>query len=174
MALPNGVTTLENGLVASGLPAPAGLLHGKTVLDIGAGLRPMPWYKPERHICVEPHMPYAERLEAAGYETWHLKAATALKLAAAKLPIDAVYLIDVIEHMTRPEGAEVLQLARALEPKQIVVFTPDGFLAQEGDAWGLGGEYWQRHRSGWTPGDFPGWAIEKYMGMQFFATWTRP
>ena len=174
MALPNGVETLPNGLVASGLPEPKGLLHVSSVLDIGAGLRPMPWFKPERHICVEPHGPYADRLEAAGYEVWRLTAPVALKLAAAKLPVDAVYLIDVIEHMTKEEGLEVLRLAHALEPKQIVVFTPKGFLPQEGDAWGLDGGYWQRHRSGWTPADFPGWAIEEYMGMQFFATWTRP
>ncbi len=83
-----------------------------------------------------------------------------------------IYLLDAIEHMTRPAGELVLKLAKALGPKQIVVFTPKGFLPQEGDAWGLGGEEWQRHRSGWKPEDFPGWYIEEYMGMQFFAVWT--
>jgi len=172
MTLPNGVTTLENGLVASGLPAPAGLLEAKTVLDIGAGLRPMPWYKAERHVCVEPHPAYAERLRTAGYEVWGTTARDALE-HAAEGAFEAVYLLDVIEHMERPEGADVIQLALALKPKQIVVFTPKGFLPQEGDAWGLGAEHWQLHRSGWVPADFPGWAIEEYMGMQFFATWTR-
>lgn len=173
MTLPNGVTTLENGLVASGLPEPVGLIHWSRVLDIGAGLRPMPWYKPEFHICAEPHVPYAERLEAAGYAVWRKNAIAALEFADPG-EFEAIYLIDVIEHMTRPHGELVLKLAHGLEPKQIVVFTPKGFLPQEGDAWGLGGEEWQRHRSGWTPADFPGWRIEEYMGMQFFATWTRP
>jgi hypothetical protein len=172
MALPNGVTTLENGLVASGLPAPAGLIHGESVLDLGAGLRPMPWYKPKDHVCAEPHGPYADRLQAAGYVVWRR---TALEMLALSRPgdFDAIYMIDVIEHMTRPHGESALRMAQALEPKQIVVFTPLGFLPQEGDAWGLGGEEWQKHRSGWSPKDFPGWAIETYMGMQFFATWTR-
>lgn len=173
MTLPNGVATLENGLVASGLPEPKGLLHVARVLDIGAGLRPMPWFKPEQHICAEPHGPYADRLEAAGYKVWRRTAAEMLS-AVRPGDFDAIYLLDVIEHMTREEGAAVLRAAEERQPKQIVVFTPKGFLPQEGDAWGLGGEEWQRHRSGWTPDDFPDWAIEEYLGMQFFATWTRP
>ncbi len=172
--LPNGVGTLENGLVASGLPRPAGLIEGDTVLDIGAGLRPMPWYTPKRHVCVEPHPPYADRLKAAGYEVWCETALSAIETIKSWVPgsIDAIYMIDVIEHMTREQGMDVLKVLAWLEPKQIVVFTPHGFLPQEGDAWGLGGEHWQRHRSGWKPADFPGWAIEHYNGMQFFAVRT--
>lgn len=172
MALPNGVETLPNGLVSAGLPPPRGLLHVERVLDIGAGLRPMPWYKPETHVCAEPHGPYAARLEAAGYKVWHR---TALEMLGISRPgdFDAIYMLDVIEHMTRAAGESALRMAQALEPKQIVVFTPLGFWPQEGDAWGLGGEEWQRHRSGWTPDDFPGWEIEMYLDRQFFATWTR-
>ena len=172
MALPNGVETLANGLVSSCLPAPQGLLHGYDILDIGAGLRPMPWYTPERHICVEPHAPYAERLERAGYEVWCMTAATALRRSVVG-SFDAIYLLDVIEHMDREQGEYVIELAKALKPEQIVLFTPDGFWPQEGDAWGLGGEEWQRHRSGWTPADFPGWKIEHWNAGQFFATWNR-
>ena len=171
--LPNGVGTLENGLVASGLPRPTGLIEVDTVLDIGAGLRPMPWYTPKRHVCVEPHPPYADRLEAALYEVWRMTAREALH-GQTPGTFDAIWMIDVIEHMDRAEGAEVLQLAMALKPKQIVVFTPHGFLPQEGDVWGLGGEHWQRHRSGWKPADFPGWAISYPLeGLkQFFAVRT--
>lgn len=144
------------------LPRPEGLIEVDTVLDIGAGLRPMNWYKPKRHICVEPHWAYADRLEKAGYETWRATAREALGALASPGTVDAVYLLDVIEHMTRSRGEDVLRLARELRPKQIVVFTPVGFMPQEGDAWKLGGEYWQRHRSGWMPRDFPHWAISYY------------
>lgn len=173
MTLPNGVATLENGLVASGLPAPQNLIHGERILDIGAGLRPMPWYKPAAHVCAEPHGPYADRLTAAGYDTWRVTASQALRLAG-QCEFDVIYLLDVIEHMTREDGEKVLKLAQAREPKQIVVFTPIGFLPQEGDAWGLGGEEWQRHRSGWTQADFPGWYTETWGHQQFFAIWTAP
>lgn len=146
----------------SQLPRPAGLVEVHTVLDIGAGLRPMGWYKPKLHICVEPHEAYADRLRLKGYSVWGMTALEALDLAFGGPPIDAIYMLDVIEHMTRGASERALDLARALRPKQIVIATPDGFLEQHGDAWGMGGEHWQEHRSGWTPADFPGWTISYY------------
>lgn len=145
----------------SGLPRPDGLIEVDTVLDIGPGIRPMGWYKPVRHICAEPHGPYADMLYPAGYEVWRVPALVALANAEPG-SIDAIYMLDVIEHMEREEGEEALRLAQALSPKQIVVATPIGFLAQHGDQWGLGGEHWQEHRSGWMPADFPGWRISYY------------
>ena len=146
----------------SQLPRPEGLIEVHTVLDIGAGIRPMGWFKPKQHICVEPFEPYAAQLRAAGYWVWGMTAVEALCFAHGGPPIDAVYLLDVIEHMPRATGERALWAARALKPAQIVVSTPNGFLAQQGDAWGMGGEYWQEHRSGWTPADFPGWTISLY------------
>lgn len=160
-----------NGLVIHTLRAPEGLIEAANVLDIGAGIRPMCWYKPERHVCVEPFAPYADRLEDAAYEVVRGSAEEALKQCDIGA-FDAIYLLDSIEHMTRAEGFRVLGIAHALQPKQIVVYTPNGFLEQHGDAWGLGGEDYQEHRSGWTPADFTGWHIE-HRDPGFFATWTR-
>lgn len=145
----------------TGLPRPPGLIEVDRVLDIGPGLRPMGWYKPKLHICVEPYDAYASRLRTAGYQVMQLTAQAALCILRPG-EIDAIYMLDMIEHMTRLEGEAVLDAAIALQPKQIVVATPVGFYPQEGDAWGLGGDYWQRHRSGWMPHDFPGWAISYY------------
>lgn len=158
------------GVEMSGCPRPEGLIEVGTVLDIGAGLRPMGWYKPKRHICIEPHRPYAERLKAAGYEVWNETAAAALEcvLTWPRQSIGAVYMLDVIEHMTRAEGERILRLLSWLEAKQIIVFTPKGFMEQSHDAWNLGGEHWQTHRSGWLPADFPGWAISYPLGPQQF------
>jgi hypothetical protein len=142
----------------SGLPRPEGIIEAETVLDIGPGIRPMGWYKPKNHICVEPYGPYADMLEAAGYEVWRQTAEQALQCDAW---FDAIYMLDVIEHMTREEGEAVLDLAVG-RGAQIVVATPNGYLPQHGDAWDMGGEYWQEHRSGWVPADFPGWRISYY------------
>lgn len=160
-----------NGLIAHTLRRPPGLIEADVVLDVGAGIRPMQWYTPRRHICVEPHKTYWERLLAAGYEC--VKATAYDVLYNAKPgEFDAIYLLDVIEHMERAEGEAVLAAIEKAQPQQSVVFTPDGFVAQEGDAWGLDGAEWQRHRSGWTASDFPGWAITKH-GKGIFAVWTR-
>lgn len=143
------------------LPRPDGIIEVDRVLDIGVGLRPMGWYKPKLHVCVEPHGPYADMLTAAGYNVWRLDAhAAAARLTPGEF--EAVYMFDVIEHMPRPVGEIVLDLLDRLKLKQIVVATPHGFLKQHGDAWDMGGDYWQEHRSGWWPSDFPGWRISNY------------
>ena len=156
-------------------PRPHGLIECEKVLDIGAGLRPMGWYKPKRHTCIEPYWPYAGYLMQAGYDTIWSDALTALQRIRAR-EYDAIYVLDVLEHLPRLAGRELLKMVYHLQPKQIVVFTPYGFMPQKGDAWGLGGDEWQEHRSGWMPRDFPGWEIqmsEPPLHASFLATWTR-
>lgn len=160
---------LPNGL-AGDMPArPNALLEADFVWDIGAGVRPMRWYTPKRQVCIEPYGPYADRLEAAGYTVIRRTAADAFQSRKAK--IGAIYLLDVIEHMEKDEAQAVIDKARSLVTTQLMIYTPMGFMEQSEDNWGLGGEYWQTHRSGWTPDDFEGWAIQKYT-RGFFASWT--
>ena len=160
---------LENGLVKHNLPAPQHLIKCATVLDIGAGIRPMQWYKPVTHECVEPHRPYAEKLIECGYTTYISEAAPfLLGMIQRKSVVEAIYMLDMIEHVEKAAGEHIIELAKLSATRQIVIYTPQGFLHQEGDGFGMGGEYWQKHRSGWTLQDFPGWIIESY-GRGFFA-----
>lgn len=155
------------------LERPRNLIECDTVLDVGAGLRPMCWFRPRRHLCVEPFGPYADALRAAGHEVMEKTAVEAL--TAVRIPRAAIYMLDVIEHMEPDVGRLALALALAMEPAQIVVFTPWGFQEQHGDAWEMGGEEWQEHRSGWTPEDFPGWQITERRDdgrRGFVAVWT--
>lgn len=154
------------GLLRHTLGAPEGLVHCETVLDVGAGIRPFNWYKPSRHVCVEPYPVYAWLLRRAGYEVFSGTAEEGLNTLKA----EQILLLDVIEHMDRAVGERVVDLARKAASRQVVLYTPLGFMAQDGDAWGLGGHEWQRHRSGWTPEDFPGWTIHLRRTM-FFAIW---
>lgn len=154
------------------LKRPPGLVECPLVLDVGAGIRPMTWYAPARHVCVEPFPPYAEVLARHGFEVWPETAEAAL--SRPDVVADAIYFLDVLEHMTPATGRRVVALAQAVARVQIVVFTPYGFLAQTRDAWGLGGDAWQTHRSGWTPADFPGWRIVPSAAGRapaFFALW---
>ena len=132
-----------------------------TIYDVGAGIRPQPFFKPKRHLCVEPHREYAEWLADAGYPVAQV---TARQWFSACEPVDSIFLLDVIEHMDKTEGREVLDLAKSKAREQIVVFTPLGFVEQsyvEGDKdrWGMNGGFWQTHRSGWMPEEFPGWRV---------------
>lgn len=140
------------------------LVPAETVLDIGCGIRPQPYLRPLVHICCEPHSPYLERLEETvrgRYDrTFLLLKATwaeAVRLFPPK-SVDTVFLVDVVEHLEKEEGVSLLGETAAIARRQVALFTPLGFYPQdpaEGlDAWGLDGGKWQKHRSGWTPGDF--------------------
>ena len=138
-----------------------------SVLDIGCGIRPQQYIVPSLLICVEPHLEYVEILKK------NLKDANAIiipldaKTVLSALPsrsIDSIFLIDVIEHMPKEVGAEVIRECERVARQQVVLFTPLGFMPQEihagdADGWNLHGGDWQDHKSGWYPEDFPGWNI---------------
>jgi hypothetical protein len=161
-----------NGLLKHTLERPEGLVECSSVLDIGAGIRPFSWYAPKIHLCIEPYEPYCAKLSSAGYSVFRGTAEHAL--AGLKLKAEGVLMLDVLEHMEKDVGRRVVALAKVAATRQVVVFTPCGFVAQEGDVWGLGGDEWQRHRSGWTPEDFPGWTVlVQESGRGFFALWDK-
>lgn len=155
-----------NGILVHTLTRPNGLMETQSVLDIGAGVRPFSWWKPEKHLCVEPYELYCRVLWDADFWCYCGTAEVALK----ELRADTVLLLDVIEHMGKEEAARVIALAKRAAGKQIVIYTPLGFMAQDADAWGYGGDVWQTHRSGWMPEEFPGWTIERG-SKAFFALW---
>ena len=159
---------MPNGLIKHNLPRPEGLIECESVLDIGCGIRPMNWYKPDQHICIEPYDAYIDRLRAAGYAAFQETALHALKKGRTA---EGIYLLDVIEHMDKDEGLAVIELAKVQVQVQIVIFTPWGFMEQETDEWGLGGHYWQKHRSGWKPEDLPGFDCYRW-GKGFYGVFT--
>ena len=146
------------------------------VCDVGPGIRPALIYRAPYHLCIEPHKEYADWLEGNGYTVVRQRAREALKDIER---VGVVFMLDVIEHMEKEEGFETIRIARE-KSDQVVVFTPLGFKEQsykdgEKDAWGMNGTYWQTHRSGWVPDEFPGWKI--FSGHTsipvFTAIWTR-
>lgn len=140
-----------------------------TVMDIGCGIRPQPYLLArDTHYLVEPHGPYLERAVAdwphranpkcVGIEAdW----AAVVELVAPDA-IDTVVISDVIEHLPKEVGRELLERTIPIARKQVVVFSPMGYVPQpalEGaDQWGFttGGNSLQEHRSGWTPFDLDG------------------
>lgn len=151
------------------LQAEAGkrILPAETVLDLGAGIRPQQFIKPRVSLIVEPHDEYLVHLKHDLAGTSSVIIGTSALTCMAWLPdrcVDTVFMLDVLEHMSRENGEACLAEALRIARSQIVVFTPLGFMPQsygpgELDAWGMNGRAWQTHRSGWDPEDFPGWEI---------------
>jgi hypothetical protein len=148
------------------------------LVDVGPGIRPFDSFKASTHLCIEPHWEYVKVLSERGYPVVQ---ATALEVLPGLRNFETILFIDVIEHMTKADGWSCLYHALSCATKQVVVFTPLGFMDQsqigdEPDPWGYSGWEWQTHQSGWTPEEFRGWDVSispRYHGDQgaFAAVW---
>lgn len=142
-----------------------------TVLDIGCAFNPQPYIEAQVHICCEPFPEYMDRLmmEKQGESKFVFINSDIEKICEILPPksVDSAFMIDVIEHVSKEDGQKALEKLKVIVRSQIILFTPLGYMDQEPsedgiDPWGMGGTEWQKHRSGWTPEDFPpdeGWSM---------------
>ena len=136
-------------------------------LDIGTGIVPHGYINTFIYICCEPFDEYVEVLkkktkkaEDRIFVILNMDWEQALNKFKPD-SVDSVFLIDVIEHMDKETGKRLLKRTELIARKQIVIFTPLGYVEQElleggKDAWGLNGASFQEHKSGWLPEDFDG------------------
>ena len=137
----------------------------EVVLDIGCGIVPMNYFRPKLHIMMEPWKEYSDIMS---YRHADDKSVIILRQTAidglkalADQCVDSIFMLDVIEHLPKDMGFEVLAECERVARQQIVIFTTLGFmhqhvdLSQGKDGWGLNGADVQEHLSGWTPEDFP-------------------
>jgi hypothetical protein len=140
-------------------------IHGvPVVLDIGCGIRPQSFFRPDVHLCLDPHQEYLDHIQAnsqpAARNLVTIKGGwDVAPILFPKGSVDSIFLLDVIEHVEKETAMSLLKAVEGLCREQIVIFTPLGFLPQDEeedglDGWGLHGGHWQAHRSGWTPEDF--------------------
>ena len=131
------------------------LSDSRTVLDIGCGVgETLKDFSCPIKIGVDAHRPYLEHTKDGGFIKINF---TAERLSELFLPksLDSVTLIDVIEHFEKGGALDVLRQVEEIAAKRVIVFTPRGFFQQlDVDHYGLGGESFQRHRSGWEVEDF--------------------
>lgn len=150
-------------------PLVAMLLDGKregrrftgTILDIGMGngflgavvrnwLEWPPTNRTIRLVGVEPFGQYRNGLWDL-YDEVHV--ASAQDVLDGPMDADLAVMFDAIEHMERPDGERVLDLALSRFPR-LAVACPDGFMPQGEDPWGDGETAFETHLSGWTAEDF--------------------
>jgi SAM-dependent methyltransferase len=63
---------------------------------------------------------------------------------------DVVAALDVIEHLDKKEGLQLIEAAESIARSTVIFFTPNGFLPQSA----FDGNPHQIHRSGWTVEEF--------------------
>ena len=67
---------------------------------------------------------------------------------------DLVIAVDIIEHITKEEGLQLMRDCEEIARKAVIFETPKGYVPQNIDIQGYGGDEWQTHRSGWDVTDF--------------------
>ena len=133
------------------------------ILEIGPGIRPLILLNPPTvRILVEPSLQYCEALSRmiGPVENTIIVNQDAMSFLKTLTDnsIDSVVLSDVIEHLDKNDGYELLIELERVARNQIAIFTPLGFMPQHfdgaGDSWGFNETELQTHRSGWLPSDF--------------------
>lgn len=91
------------------------------------------------------------------------------KLIKERKKFDVVFCSQVIEHISRKEGEELLNIVDKLAKRKIIFGTPRGFMEQP-EAF-LGYNPHQVHESGWTEDDFKKRGFKVY-GVGFGPVWS--
>lgn len=132
----------------------------QSILDLGSGIRPFELENTSIHVCVDAHANYLEYLNVEKPHQKRVYLVGKIEELITKFPnnsIDLVVALDVIEHMSKIDGAKLVLEMERVARRGTLIFTPLGFMPQHledsRDAWGLDGGKWQEHLSGWEPGD---------------------
>lgn len=138
-----------------------------SVLDIGCG--PL---SPLRHchnikysVGVEPYQPYLLQSRKNKIHSQYAKEEIE-KLSYPAKSFDAVIMVEVIEHLPKRTGREILRKAEKWARRKIIVTTPSGFFPMGK----VDKNPWQSHKSGWTTKDFAkiGFVCHGLAGAKFF------
>ncbi len=123
------------------------LKHCASVLDLGCGpSSPLQYAKNIKYsVGVEAFKPYFEESRSRRLHSEYIES----RVEAVDFPaksFDAVIMIEIIEHLPKEVGQEILRKAEKWAKKKIIISTPNGFLQQKGRDKNV----LQKHLSGWS------------------------
>ncbi len=127
----------------------------ESVLDVGCGLALKSKYIPAQiRVGVDIHEPYFSHIESD--VPYVVVKYDVRKLRDVFVPksFDLVIGCDIIEHLEKDEGFELLRQCEEIARKAVISENPRGFIPQDLDILGYGGDHWQTHRSAWEPHEF--------------------
>lgn len=125
-----------------------------TVLDVACGLSFKSKYIPAQvRVGVDIYDEYFKHIETdvpyvvVKYDVRKLKDIFIPK------SFDLVIALDIIEHLEKEESLELIRQCEEIARLGVILETPKGYIPQNIDIQGHGGNEWQTHRSGWEPED---------------------
>ena len=120
----------------------------ESILDVGCGsASPVaPMRGKARLVGVDAYAGSIKTAKATNtHDVLHTHDVLKLRELFADQSFECVAALDLIEHLEKRDGLQLLDDVERIARKRIVIFTPNGFLRQ--------GEYdnnpWQVHKSGW-------------------------
>ena len=124
----------------------------RSLLDVGCGISsPVKRFSHKLFtVGVDAFLPCIEKSKEECIHTEYVQAQV-LDILRTFGPnsFDCVLASDLIEHLAKEEGLQLLEQMEAIAKKRILVFTPNGFVHQGA----YDGNPWQVHRSGWGVGE---------------------
>jgi SAM-dependent methyltransferase len=122
------------------------LANCSTVLDLGCGNNSLlQHFSVPSSVGVDLFNPYLQESKKKKYHTQYIKA-DIRKLEFKPKSFDAVIAFDVLEHLTKEEGTELLGRMEKWARMKLIILTPNGFMQQDS----YDNNPLQKHRSGWT------------------------
>jgi len=117
-----------------------------TALDLGCGCNsPIQYCNVLFSIGVELFDAYLEESKKKSIHNQYIKA-DITKIEFKPKSFDAILCLEVLEHLTKEEGYELIKRMKKWAKKKIIITTPNGYLWQDDyDKNPL-----QEHRSGWS------------------------
>lgn len=126
-----------------------------SVLDAACGLSLKSKYIPAQiRVGVDIHEEYFKHIESD--VPYAVLKYDIRKLEDIFIPksFDIVIALDVVEHLEKEESLNMMRQCEAIARKAVIIETPKGYIPQNIDIQGHGGDEWQTHRSGWEPEEF--------------------
>ena len=141
-----------------------------SVLDVGCGGNsPLGRFarRPRQSVGVDLYEPWLNESREKGIHDDY-KALNVLQIERRFGPkaFDVALCCDLLEHLDKADGADLLGQMERVAKSRVVVLTPNGFLPQE-PTWG---NPYQEHRSGWTAGELRerGYRVTGLNGLALF------
>jgi 2-polyprenyl-3-methyl-5-hydroxy-6-metoxy-1,4-benzoquinol methylase len=126
--------------------------NGGNILDIGCGEgRPISFINRHRDFCavgVDIFEPCLKQCQESNIY-WALIRADVTKLPFKAKSFDIVLAMEVLEHLEKEAGQELLKAMEKIARKQIIISTPVGRYYQDA----LGGNPHQEHKAFWHPAE---------------------
>jgi ubiquinone/menaquinone biosynthesis C-methylase UbiE len=121
-------------------------LNIKSVLDLGCGNNsPIQFTNVKYSVGVDNFSPYIKSSQEKSIHSQYIKS-NLINLEIKDKTYDLVLCSEVIEHLKKEDGRNLIKKMNNIAIKKIIITTPNGFLEQAE----FDGNSMQKHLSGWT------------------------